>query len=75
MKKSEIIANCLVNMDIGMNPADAETRVQQIFAEEFPNESYLRWNADVDDALAHDLIKRVGRASEIKVRLFILDLW
>ncbi|RQR68968.1 DNA-binding protein [Burkholderia sp. Bp9012] len=75
MKKSEIIANCLVNMDIGMNATDAETRVQQIFVEEFPDDSYHLWNTDVDNALAHDLIKQVGRASKINVRLFILDLW
>lgn len=75
MKKSEIIANCLVNMGIGTNATDAETRVQQIFVEEFPNDSYVRWNTDVDDAVAHGLIKNVGRASEINVRLFILDLW
>ena len=75
MKKSEIIANCLVNMGIGMNATDAETRVQQIFVEEFPDDSYHLWNTDVDNALAHDLIKHVGRASKINVRLFILDLW
>ena len=75
MKKSSVIANCLVNSNIIKRIEDAENAVQRVFHDEFPNSSFLEWNHEVDDKHAENIIKNVGRASRINVRKFIEDLW
>lgn len=75
MKKSTIIATCLVNSNIIGRLEDAEHSVQQIFRSEFPNASYADWNQDLDEATSEKVISAVGRASQINVRKFIEDLW
>lgn len=74
MKKSTIIAQCLVNSNMITRIEDAENRVFQVFVDEFPNENYNRWNQEVDNNYGEQIIKNVGRASRINVRRFIEDL-
>jgi hypothetical protein len=74
MRKSTIIAHCLVNSNMISSITDAEHRVRTVFEDEFPNRDFARWNGDVDDAVATDIIRNVGRASRINVKNFIEDL-
>jgi hypothetical protein len=75
MKKSTIIATCLVNSNMSGRLEDAEHSVQQVFRSEFPNASYANWNRDMDEQTSEKVISAVGRASRINVRKFIEDLW
>lgn len=74
MKKSKVIATCLVNSNMFNRIEDAEHAVRQVFLDEFPGASYPHWDREMDDAAAEHIIKTVGRASRINVKLFIEDL-
>jgi hypothetical protein len=74
MRRSTIIATCLVNSNMISRIEDAEHRVQQVFGDEFPHEDFVAWNREVDDQIASTIIRDVGRASRINVRMFIDDL-
>jgi len=59
MRKSTIIATCLVNMKIGFRTIqEAEVVVQNVFHEEFPKDSFNAWNSDVSDSFAQNVISR-----------------
>ena len=75
MKKSTIIAKCLVNSNMISTMEDAENTVSQIFHEEFPNKLYEVWNQVVSQNIAENIINNVGRASRINIKSFIEDLW
>jgi hypothetical protein len=74
MKKSEVIAKCLVNSGMKDQMEEAKQAVHQIFLEEFPKASFSNWDQDIDDKVAENIICAVGRASRINVRKFIQDL-
>lgn len=75
MRKSAIIATCLVNMKIGFKTIqEAEHRVQAIFQDEFPNENFNEWNSNVSESYAEHVIKTGRKASIIDVKQFIDDL-
>lgn len=75
MKKSTIISSCLVNSNMIKRLEDAEHRVQEVFAQEFPDSDFYQWNQNIEERTATLIIKQVGRASRINVRKFIEDLW
>ncbi len=75
MKKSTVIATCLVNSNMIQRVEDAEGAVRQVFLDEFPKATYSHWDREIDDSVAEHIIKTVGRASHINVKLFIEDLW
>lgn len=54
---------------------EAEFTIQKEFTAEFPNANYGQWNQSIDDMTAKNIIRNVGRASRIDVKLFIEDLW
>jgi hypothetical protein len=74
MKRSTVIATCLVNSNMIRRLEDAESRVHGVFLDEFPNADFNRWNRPLDEQTARNIIKNVGRASRINVRMFIQDL-
>lgn len=74
MKKSTIIATCLVNSNMINRHEDAENAVYQIFLDEFKNDNFYKWNTEVNDHVAQNIIRNVGRASRINVKKFIEDL-
>lgn len=53
----------------------AECAVGKIFIKEFPNSNFSKWNQEINDKTAENIIRTVGRASRINVRKFIKDLW
>lgn len=75
MKKSTIIANCLVNLRAGFNLESAENAVQQIFEDEFSGENFEAWNQDINDAAATQFIRNQGNLSSVNVRNAILSFW
>ena len=53
---------------------DAEARVHGVFLLEFPQADFNRWNRRLDEQTAQNVIRNVGKASRINVRMFIQDL-
>lgn len=53
---------------------DGEAAVGYTFAEHFPGQSFDRWNIEVSERNAENIIRTVGRASSIRVDKFIKDL-
>lgn len=74
MRKSTIIAKCLVNSGMIERIEEAEYAVQQVFIKEFPKADFTRWNQEIDSDTAKNIIRTVGSASRINVKLFIQDL-
>ncbi|HEX6038555.1 hypothetical protein [Longimicrobium sp.] len=74
MRRSTIIATCLVNSNMVNQIEGAEHKVQQIFRDEFPEEDFAAWNREVGDETAATIIRKIGRASRINVRMFIDEL-
>lgn len=74
MRKSEIIAQCLINSSMINSLEGAENKIISIFKNEFPNSSYSKWNTELSDKVAERIISSVGRASRINVKKFIEDL-
>jgi len=74
MRKSTLIAHCLVNSRMYTKLEDAEARVRNVFESEFPNQNFVKWNSDIDDKFAAQRIKDCGVASQIRVNLFIEEL-
>lgn len=75
MKKSEVIATCLVNSNFYRSVSEAERVVENVSKEEFPNSNFNFWNELVPHQQAQTIITNVGRASQINIRFFIEDLW
>ncbi len=75
MRKSLIIATCLANSGMRDTPEECEFAVEQVFLDKFPSYDYRRWNGNIEDELAQNLIHSVGRASTIHIDRFIADLW
>jgi uncharacterized Ntn-hydrolase superfamily protein len=75
LKKSTIIATCLVNSNMINRIDDAENRVYQVFIDEFPASNFAEWNQEINESVARQIIKNVGRTSRINVKLFIEELW
>lgn len=74
MLRSEVIATCLHNMGCIRRISDCRVLVRQIFICEFPEEDFARWDCPIASAVARNIIRAVGNASQINVRLFIIDL-
>jgi hypothetical protein len=75
MKRSTLIATCLVKSEMIARLEYAEQCVRQTFLSEFPNSSFSEWNHDINEGMAEDIIRRVGPTSRINVKKFIEDLW
>jgi len=75
MRKSTLIATCLLNSSMASDLATAAHQVQQIFAACYPSDSFAAWNTDIPDETAQRMIASVGRAQRINVEKAIADLW
>jgi len=74
VRKSTIIAQCLVNSKMFRSLEEAEHAVTVIFVDEFPDRNFSNWNLNIGTATATHIINSVGRASRINVKKFIEDL-
>ncbi len=75
MFKSVVIATCLVNSGFSGTIDEGESKVRYWFGEIFPESDFSKWNSNLNDGAAGNIIKTVGRASSINVARFIWDLW
>lgn len=75
MKRSSLIATCLVKANMIARIEFAEQCVRQTFSSEFPDANFAEWNRDINEITAEDIIRRVGPTSRINVKKFIEDLW
>ena len=75
MKRSTLIATCLVKSNMIARLEYAEQCVQQTFLSEFPNANFAEWNHEINEITAESIIRRVGPTSRINVKKFIEDLW
>lgn len=56
MKKSTIIAKCLVKEGIIRPQATAEKAVRQVYVEKFPNSDFESWNQEIPKDDAQELL-------------------
>ena len=75
MKKSAIVATCLVNSNMIKELENAISAVQNIFSDEYPDQEFQIWDTDILESTAKNIISNVGRASRINVAKFIKNLW
>ena len=74
MKKSTVIAKCLVNSGFFDSVIGAEKVVERIFIDEGKPGLFSDWNSNIGLSSAEHIIQSVGRASTINVSNFIDDL-
>jgi hypothetical protein len=74
MKKSTIIATCLINCGSNYQIHEIEPSIEQTFREDFPEMNYKTWNTVIPEPEAQNIIKQFGRGYRIDVRQFIHDL-
>ena len=74
MKKSTLIATCLLNSSMVTSLELGEQIVRDVFEESFEGREFSDWDASVPDKTARSIIDGVGRAMRINVRRFITDL-
>jgi hypothetical protein len=74
MRKSTIIATCLVNSRAFSSLPDAEAAVRVDFRHAFPEENCADWNGDVDPDTAASIIRQFDRSPPPNVRQFIDEL-
>ena len=75
MKKSTIIATCLINSGITSHGIrDVEASIEQTFKEEFQGMNYLQWNTHLSESEAQKIIREFGNNYRIDIRQFIHDL-
>jgi hypothetical protein len=75
MKKSELVANCLVTSKTVQRIDDATSRVRRVFLEEFPDRDFGAWNSEINDLRALQVIAMFGKASTVNVKRMIELLW
>ena len=74
MKKSTLIATCLLNSSMVTSLQLGEQIVRDAFDESFEGREFSDWDAPLPDKTAMSIINGVGRAMRINVRKFIADL-
>jgi hypothetical protein len=75
MKKSTVIATCLINSGVTSHPLPSvEASIKQSFKEDFQDMNYEQWNTNLPDDVANDIIQQFGGKYRIDVRQMIIDL-
>ena len=75
MKKSTVIAQCLVNAGMTLSILSGEREVERVFVNEFGDESFDWWNGHVADSIAQKLVRNTGPATRVHIDRLIQDLW
>jgi len=74
MKKSIVIAQCLIRNRAVDSLEEGERVVQRLFASEFSVLDYNDWNGEVSEERAHAVSCITADASTLNVRQLIRDL-
>lgn len=75
MLKSTLIAKCLYQCSMIPDISTGEAAVESIFSEYFPKHNYKNWNTHISDETVKFFLKASSNSSQIRVNLFIEDLW
>src|SRR5262245_16858005 len=71
MKKSELVAHCLVSSKTVQRIDDATSRVRRVFLEEFPHGDFSAWNSQINDLRASQVVAMFGKGSMVNVKRMI----
>ena len=74
MKKSVLIATCLLNSSMVTSLEVGEQIVRRVFDESFQGQDFSQWDTSLSATTAKSIITGVGRAMRVNVRAFIADL-
>lgn len=74
MLLEEIASKCMVNSGLAVNSEKAVARLKQEFSTSYPALSYDKWNKDVPESMAQNIISNVGKNGSMSVRFLIKDL-
>jgi len=75
MRKSTVVATCLVKSGFTSDIESAEVTVKGIFENEFPDQDFHKWNTVIPKMAAQQIIDGAGGASRINVKKCIEALW
>ena len=75
VKKSELVAHCLISSKTVQRTDDAASRVRRVFLEEFPDRDFGAWNSQINDLRASQLIAMFGKGSMVNTKRMIELLW
>jgi hypothetical protein len=74
MRKSTLIATCLLNSKFITDMAFGEQKVKEIFTHMRPKADFDKWNTFVSNSVAQSFIERGRNADTIRVHSFIREL-
>jgi hypothetical protein len=74
MLLEEIAIKCMVNSKLARTDHDALARLKEEFSKSYPTLSYIKWNRDVPDSMANNIITNVRKNASLSVRFLIKDL-
>ena len=74
MKKSTVIATCLINCGSTYSIMEIEHSIEQAFKEDFAGTDYYQWNTELKDEEATNIIRQFGYGYRINLRQLISDL-
>jgi hypothetical protein len=74
MLLEEIAVKCIIKSKLAGTEHDALARLKEEFSKSYPALSYVKWNKDVPDSMANNIITNVGKNTSLSVRFLIKDL-
>lgn len=75
MRKSTLIAQCLVKAGVTLSIMSGEREVERVFRSEFGDEDFDWWNSHIGTKLANDFARDIGPATRVHVDKLIESLW
>ncbi|MFN7120189.1 MAG: hypothetical protein ACK4TA_25595 [Saprospiraceae bacterium] len=74
MKKSTVIARCLMNNKAVRTLEEGENIVERLFATEFSILDYADWNQEISETRANAVTCTIEDAARLNIRQLIRDL-
>lgn len=74
MRKSVVIATCLLNSRMVASLEAGESAVRAVYADMHRTVTFSQWNLEMPESAAMHVIKGIGRAMEIHVDRLIAEL-
>jgi hypothetical protein len=74
MLLEEIALKCMVNSSLAKTSEEALASLKNEFSKSYPALSYEKWNKEVPESMAQNIITNVGKNGSMSVRFLIKDL-
>ena len=74
MRKSDVIAKCLVQSSLAADLKAGRDAVRNAFDKNVTDKSFSKWNSVVEENIANSIIRSVGKSKAINIEKFISDL-